>query len=75
MLDHVPLFTLAEPEEPLVAPAIVAALDGWIDAAGASTAAAERLAEGASPLASFDADALFESGRAWGLSVLRRAAD
>src|SRR5512133_4166236 len=27
----------SEPSEPLVAPAIVAAFDGWIDAAGAST--------------------------------------
>lgn len=55
-----PLFVLSEPDEPLVAPAIVAALDGWIDAAGASTAAAERLADGATPLASFDGDLLFD---------------
>ena len=38
-----PLYLLSEPTEPLVAPAIVAALDGWIDAAGASTSAAVRL--------------------------------
>ena len=55
-----PLYLLSEPTEPLVAPAIVAALDGWIDAAGASTAAAERLADGAAPLATFDADLLFD---------------
>ena len=55
-----PLYLLSEPTEPLVAPAIVAALDGWIDAAGASTTAAERLADGAAPLATFDADLLFD---------------
>ena len=55
-----PLYLLIEPTEPLVAPAIVAALDGWIDAAGASTAAAERLADGAAPLATFDTDLLFD---------------
>jgi len=55
-----PLYLLSEPTEPLVAPAIVAALDGWIDAAGASTTAAERLADGAAPLATFDGDLLFD---------------
>ncbi|HJS26265.1 MAG TPA: PAC2 family protein [Actinomycetota bacterium] len=54
------LYVLSEPDEPLVAPAIVAAFDGWIDAAGASTAAAERLADGARPLAAFDGDLLFD---------------
>jgi len=56
----VPLYLLSEPGEPLVAPAIVAALDGWIDAAGASTAAAERVADDAPPIATFDADLLFD---------------
>ncbi len=55
-----PLYLLSEPSEPLVDPAIVAALDGWIDAAGASTAAAERVADGATPIATFDADLLFD---------------
>ena len=55
-----PLYLLSEPGEPLVAPAIVAALDGWIDAAGASTAAAERVADDAAPIATFDADLLFD---------------
>ena len=55
-----PLYTLVEPSEPLVAPVIVAALDGWIDAAGASTSAADRLAEEADTLASFDDDLLFD---------------
>ena len=54
-----PLYLLSEPTEPLVAPAIVAALDGWIDAAGASTAAAERLADGAAPLATGAGELLF----------------
>jgi hypothetical protein len=56
----VPLYVVSEPDEPLVAPTIVAALDGWIDAAGASTAAAERFADEAAPLASFDGDLLFD---------------
>jgi hypothetical protein len=56
----VPLYVLTEPDETLVAPALVAALDGWIDAAGASTAAAERLANGGTPIASFEGDLLFD---------------
>jgi hypothetical protein len=56
----VPLYLLTEPDEALVAPALVAALDGWIDAAGASTAAAERLANGGTPIASFEGDLLFD---------------
>ena len=55
-----PLYLLSTPDEPLVAPAIVAAFDGWIDAAGASTAAAERIAAEGGPLATFDADVLFD---------------
>lgn len=55
-----PLYLLTEPDEALVAPALVAALDGWIDAAGASTAAAERLANGGTPIASFEGDLLFD---------------
>jgi hypothetical protein len=56
----VPLYLLSEPGEPLVAPAIVAALDGWIDAAGASTAAVQRVADDTPPIATFDADLLFD---------------
>ena len=55
-----PLFQLSEPVAPLVAPAVVAAFDGWIDAAGASTAAAARLAEGGNTIATFDHDALYD---------------
>lgn len=55
-----PLYLLTTPDEPLVAPAIVAAFDGWIDAAGASTAAAEAIAAEGQPIATFDTDVLFD---------------
>lgn len=51
---------LLEPDEPLVAPAIVAAFDGWIDAGGASTAAADHLARGTEPIATFASDLLYD---------------
>lgn len=54
------LFALTEPSEPFVAPALVAAFDGWIDAAGASTAAAALMAEGGNGVATFDTDALYD---------------
>lgn len=54
------LARLTEPREPLVAPAIVAALDGWVDAAGASTAAAALVAEAGNEFASFDPDQLYD---------------
>ncbi len=60
MLGFMPLYELTVPEEPLVAPAVVAAFDGWIDGAGASTAAAERLADGGEVVARFNQDALFD---------------
>lgn len=49
-----------EPEEPLVAPAVIAAFDGWIDAGGASTAAAERVAKGGEPIVTFESDLLYD---------------
>src|SRR4030066_957462 len=49
-----------DPAEPLIAPAIVAAFDGWVDAPGPSTAAAERIAGAGATLATFDADLLFD---------------
>lgn len=55
-----PLSLLSAPDEPLVAPAILAAFDGWIDAAGASTAAADQVAAGSRPIATFDADLLYD---------------
>lgn len=54
------LLTVTEPAEPLVAPAIVAAFDGWIDAAGASTAAAQRIGADGETLAGLDPDLLFD---------------
>jgi len=54
------LYELSTSDEPLVAPAVVAAFDGWIDAAGASTAAAEQIAAGGEPIATFEADVLFD---------------
>jgi hypothetical protein len=55
-----PLYRLHEPEEPLVAPAIVAAFDGWIDAGGASTAATEHLVGATEPFATFASDLLYD---------------
>jgi hypothetical protein len=47
-------------ERGFVAPVLIAAFDGWVDAAGASSAAAEHLARGGELLATFDADLLFD---------------
>jgi hypothetical protein len=55
-----PLYRLRELEEPLVAPAIVAAFDGWIDAGGASTADTEHLVGATEPLATFASDLLYD---------------
>lgn len=55
-----PLHRLREPREPLVSPAIVAAFDGWIDAGGASTAAAERISRDAEPIVTFGSDELYD---------------
>ncbi|HEX6399243.1 MAG TPA: PAC2 family protein [Actinomycetota bacterium] len=52
------LYRVQDPLPPLVAPVLVAAFDGWIDAAGAATACANHLAEDGEVLASFDIDAL-----------------
>jgi hypothetical protein len=51
------LFELAGPTE-FDSPVLVAAFDGWIDAAGAATSCANHLAAGGELIASFDADAL-----------------
>jgi hypothetical protein len=45
---------------PFVEPVMIAAFDGWIDASGASTAAASTLAEGGEVVARFDGDALYD---------------
>lgn len=54
------LYDLVEPEVALSAPVIVAALDGWIDAAGAATAAASHLTIEGTRIATFDGDILFD---------------
>ena len=54
-----PLYRLTEPAD-LVAPSLVIALDGWVDAGSAATTAAERLSDGGDLVAEFDADALFD---------------
>jgi hypothetical protein len=56
----VPLYRLHEPIRPLVAPVLVAAFDGWVDAAGAATAAVGHVASNAEPLATFDTDLLYD---------------
>jgi hypothetical protein len=44
----------------LRAPVLVGAFDGWIDAGGAASSAAERLAGGAETIATVDPDSLFD---------------
>jgi hypothetical protein len=41
-------------------PAVVVALDGWVDAGSAATAAAATLAQGGRTIATFDPDAIFD---------------
>jgi hypothetical protein len=48
------------PERKLNAPIMLAAFDGWVDAASAATSAAEHLARGGELLATFDGDVLFD---------------
>jgi hypothetical protein len=56
----VSLYRLEEPIEALAAPVMIAALDGWIDAAGAATNAADHLAIGAERVVDFEGDVLFD---------------
>jgi hypothetical protein len=55
----VALYQLEDPGD-LKAPVLVAAFDGWVDAGGAATSAAERLADGGQIVATFDPDAIFD---------------
>jgi PAC2 family len=55
-----PLYRLHELAGPLAAPVVVAAFDGWIDAAGAASTAADTLARGGELIASFDGNVLFD---------------
>jgi PAC2 family len=59
MLDAMaPLYRLAEQVPTMTAPVLIAAFDGWIDAAGAATACANHLARNGEVVASFDIDSL-----------------
>ena len=55
----VSLYSLDEQTD-LVAPVLVAAFDGWIDAGGAATAAVELLAASGTVIATFEGDTLFD---------------
>ena len=59
MLPGMSLYRLEDARE-IVAPTLVVAFDGWVDAGLASTTAAARLGEGAELVATFDADELFD---------------
>ena len=59
------LYSLAGPGSPgdpgdLIAPVLVAAFDGWVDAGSAATTALEQLLDDAVDIATFDPDALFD---------------
>jgi len=56
----VSLYKLRRQLPELDAPAVVVALDGWVDAGSAATAAATELAQGGRVVATFDADAIFD---------------
>jgi hypothetical protein len=54
------LLRIGDLPDPLVAPVLIVAFDGWVDAAGASSGAAEYLVEGGRRVATFDDDVLFD---------------
>ena len=54
------LYQLEDLPEGLAAPVLIAAFDGWIDAAGAASASADHLARGGELIATFDGDVLFD---------------
>jgi len=61
----VSLYSLAGPGSPgdpgdLIAPVLIAAFDGWVDAGSAATGALEQLLDDAVDIATFDPDALFD---------------
>jgi hypothetical protein len=55
----VSLYTVTDPGD-LIAPSLVAAFDGWVDAGAAATTALEHLIDDAPVVARFDADVLFD---------------
>lgn len=57
--SNVALYELDDPG-PLIAPVLVVALDGWVNAGQAGTEAAEVLAGDGPVIATFDADSLFD---------------
>jgi hypothetical protein len=57
--SSVSLYTLTDAAD-LIAPTMVAAFDGWVDAGSAATTALGHLAEDAAVVARFDADVLFD---------------
>src|SRR5690242_6941335 len=46
--------------EPLAAPVVVAALDGWVDAGSGATLVADLLADEGRPVATFDVDRIYD---------------
>jgi len=56
----VTLYQLDDLPEGLSAPVLIAAFDGWIDAAGAASASADHLARGGELVATFAGDVLFD---------------
>ena len=54
------LYRTAGLPEDLVAPVMIAAFDGWVDAASAASATAEHLSRGGELIATFDADVLYD---------------
>jgi hypothetical protein len=60
MLARVSLYRLEEEPAALATPVVVAAFDGWIDAAGAASTAADMLARGGDLIATFDGNVLFD---------------
>jgi proteasome assembly chaperone (PAC2) family protein len=55
----VALYRLTEPKD-LVAPTMIAAFDGWVDAGAAATTAAAQVGEGGDLVATFEGDLLFD---------------
>jgi len=53
------VYHLNEPTD-LVAPTLIAAMDGWVDSGSAATTAAERLADHGEVVVTFDGDQLFD---------------
>jgi proteasome assembly chaperone (PAC2) family protein len=58
--DGVTLYKFRRGLPELTEPAVVVALDGWVDAGSAATTAAATLAEGGRVVATFDADQIFD---------------